>query len=152
MRLASVHEDAHVGSVYMVMKSHRVHHVAVLRGQTFVGLISQESLLDSIMTCPHDFDTLDAKHIMIRNLPIAYPETLLEEIVQLMKDNNLTALPYIENNECKALITRPGLIKLTRDCLEDDPNILEQAISKSEAVMANPLLQRVMSLLSDIGI
>ena len=70
----------------------------------------------------------------------------------MMKDNNLTALPYIDDNECKALITRPGLIKLTRDCLEGDTNILEQAINKSEAVMANPLLQSVMSLLSDIGI
>ena len=150
--MVSVHEDAHVGFIYEVMKSNSVHHVAVLRGQTFVGLINQGSLLDSIMTCPHDFDTLDAKHLMIQNLPVAHPETLVEDIAQLMKDHNLTALPYIENNECKALITRSGLIKLTRDCLENDPNILEQAISKSEAVMANPLLQRVMSLLSDIGI
>ena len=152
MRLVSVDGDAHIGAIYKVMKSNRVQHVAVLRGQTCLGLVHQESLLDAIMASPHNFGELKAGDIMISNLPAIYPETRVEDIVHLMKDNQLTALPYIEDNECKTLITRTDLLKLTSDRLEENPNIIEQAIIKGEVAMVNPLLQKVMSLLSDIGI
>ena len=153
IRLVSVSEDAHFGFIYDVMKSNKVQHVAVLREQSFLGLVHQESLLDAIMVSPHGFERIKAKDIMICNLPQVGPETLVEDIVHMMRDNQQTALPYIENSECKTLITRTDLLKLTSDRLtEEDPNIIEQAIIKGEVAMVNPLLQKIMNLLSDIGI
>lgn len=155
-KLVSVTYDANISFIYEVMKAHRVHHIAVMQGQTFMGLIDQEALLDSILISPLNFNSLEAQDIMRRNVPSVSPENTIEDVVKLMKEKNLPAIPYMEDGHCKTLITRTDILRLVYEYLHDNQadegDIIDKALQKSELMMTNPVLLRTTKLLSDIGI
>lgn len=156
LNLFYVNTDAHITFIYDVMKSNRVHHLAVMKGPNFLGLIDQESLLDAIMISPQNFNSLEANDIMRRHIPPVLPDHSVEDVVKVMKEKNLQALPYFdEHNACQTLITRTDLLRLVHDKLIDfdpDTSILEKAKQKGDMAMVNPVVRKIVNMLSDIGI
>ena len=151
-KLISVSDDAHVSFIYEVMKSHRVHHVAVLQAQRYVGIVDQEALLDAIMISPQNFNSLEAADIMRKNLPHISSDSKVEEVLELMRDRDVQALPYFEGGHCHTLITRTDLLRLINDQLFEEEGLVDQAIAKGEIAMANPVVRRLLGTLSDLGI
>ncbi|MFW7377212.1 MAG: HPP family protein [Oligoflexus sp.] len=155
-KLISVGRDAHISFIYEVMKSNRIHHLAVINDHTFLGLVDQEAILDAIMISPLNFNSLEAQDIMRRHIPAVLPEHSIEDVVKLMKEKNLPALPYMVNGKCETLITRTDILKLVYEhalnVSDEGGDLLDKAIQRSDLAMTNPVVHRVTKLLADIGI
>jgi predicted transcriptional regulator len=150
--LVYVANDAHIAFIYDVMKSNQVHHIAVLHHNSFLGLIDQEALLDAIMISPQNFNSLEAKDIMRRHIPTVNADNTVEDVVTVMRDKNLPAVPYFEDGRCQTLITRTDLLRLVNEKVLEHENVLDRARHRSELAMTNPLVRKITSMLADIGI
>jgi len=156
-KLISVSMDANITFIYEVMKTNRIHHIAVMRDRTFMGFVDQEALLEAIMISPLNFNSLEAHDIMRRHIPAVLPEHTLEDVIQIMKEKNLPAVPYLVDGTCETLITRTDILRLVNQnflgsAATQNSDFLNQAMQKSDLAMSNPVVARIIKLLSDIGI
>ena len=65
----------------------------------------------------------------------------------------LLAVPYEEKGEYQALITRSDLLSFLQEQLyQQNADLIDKALEKTEMTMGHPLMARLIKLLADIGI
>lgn len=149
----AVSDDTQLNAVYDAMRAHKVKQIAVSKGGSVVGVIDYESLLDAVMISPFDYNYLDAKDIMKKDLPVLTADTDLEEVIDLMIKAGVSALPYVGADGSKGLVSRSDMLNGVDDIiLSESHSILESVKTKSETAISNPIIQKMFKLLSDIGI
>jgi CBS domain-containing protein len=151
-RLIAVSEDTQLNAVYDTMRASKVKQIAVTKGDKVVGIIDYENLLDAVMISPHDYNYLDAKDVMKKDLPVVTASSSVEEVIDLMIKAGTSALPYVGGG-VKGLVSRADLLGGIDAFVTTEPRgIIESVKTKSEIAISNTLVQKVFKLLSDIGI
>ncbi len=153
IQVHSVTVDTHISDIYEVMRVSDVRYLAVLRAGDFVGLIDQMSLLNGIMLSPQHFNSLEAKDIMKTSVPILDESHTLDDLLHSMKSRKVVAVPYYEAGELKYLFSQEDLVLMLEGIFnEHQEGLFTDAEAKSELFMANPIVQKIMATLSDVGI
>lgn len=153
IRLICVEAHTHTNAIYDQMKAYDTDHVVVMEGKDAVGIIDRRGLLDAIMISPLDFNYLEAKDIMTRDLPRLDWGSPIETAASLMQTKRVNALPLYHDGECIGLITKSDLLRaLLKSSVDQGSHLVENAKAKSELVMSNPLIQKIAAMLSDVGI
>lgn len=150
--LVYVSNDESITSIYELMQKHSINHIGVKKDNHFIGLIDQATILHTVMKYPRNFDSLEAKDIVKKDLPILNKSSSLDDLIEGMQSRGVNALPYYEKGECKTLITRSDLVLILKDVLYEHQSLFENVEAKGELFMANPLVQKIMATLDDLGI
>ena len=150
--LATVTVDAHISSIYEEMRERRVKVICVTNQGDFVGLVDQMSLLNGIMLSPQHFNSLEAKDIMKTSIPVLKDSDEVEDLIEAMKKRQVDAIPFYQSGKLVYLFTQDDLMNILDQLLAEHHGLLAQAEAKGEIFMANPLVQKIMNTLSDVGI
>ena len=149
--IISVPSETLLRPVYDLMKKENVHHIAVIDGDKFLGLVDYDGILNAVMLSPRNFEALKASDVMKDKLPLLEEEVTLENVVMAFKEAPTRALPFSYQGRV-ALITHSDFLAALGSILDGHQSKLESAEAKGELFMANPVVQRLMRILSDIGI
>lgn len=152
IKVHSVTVDTHVSDIYDVMRASDLNYLAVLKSGDFVGLIDQMGLLNGIMLSPQHFNSLEAKDIMKTSLPMLDEDKTLDDLLTSMKSRRVVAVPYNEGGHLKYLFSQDDLVAILDQILNEDQGLFSEAEAKGELFMANPVVQKIMATLSDVGI
>ncbi|NRA66634.1 MAG: CBS domain-containing protein [Pseudobacteriovorax sp.] len=148
----SIPIESTLGEIYDLMSVEGLQYVAVERNGNFAGVIGLMSILKGIMVSPQTFNKLEARDLLVTKVPVLTEKNSVEDLIDALKEKKTKAVPYVVQGKFHCLLTQEDLLNLLRDLLEQDHGILEDVEAKGEIFMANPLVQKVMKTLSDIGI
>jgi CBS domain-containing protein len=148
--LISVAPDASISNALQLMEKYSVHHILVMEGEFFRGLIEARSLP---LTAPGDIPPAEVRvsQVMHRNLPPITAEMKVGDALELMLKHQITALPLERNGKIIGVLTETDLLKLLNSMLGRDAHI-PILIGKGNTAIANPLVQNLMRLLDSIGL
>ena len=144
--------DDAVQRVYETMKSSNRQSIAVLDGEKFLGVVDYDSILNAVMLSPKNFPALTAQDVLKVNAKHLNEDSGLEDVVTGFQEAGTRALPYFQGETFVRLVSQADLLEALTKVLEGDQSIFEDAEAKGELFMANPVVQRIMATLSDIGI
>ena len=95
-------------AVNLTLSSHQANY-PICDGDQLVGLLTYPQLLQAL----HEGGAETAvSGAMLTNLPILSPTTDLTEAQQLLRDNQLTALPVMENGRFLGLLTTSDISEI----------------------------------------
>ena len=117
----------HNGSIQMakdIMEQHGFRHLPVTRGEDLAGIISltdikrisfganygQEGEVDKAI-----FESLSLDQVMAHNPTAINPSTTIKEAAEVISSNEFHALPVVEGNELKGIVTSTDLINYLID-------------------------------------
>ncbi|WP_421765034.1 CBS domain-containing protein [Ekhidna sp.] len=114
-RLFTVYEDDLAEMATQIMEWKNIHHVPVENKSGEVsGLLTwthMERYKEKIDT-PADLSVND---IMAKDIFLGYPEMLIKEAIDLMKQNEIGCLPIVHNQHLVGIVTIKDLIKFDND-------------------------------------
>ncbi len=141
----SVAPTTSVREAIELMEKYKIHHLLVMDGKDFKGLIEGRDLI---------FTTIEGKSVadvMKTKVPMIYESTDVGGVLEEMFNHKITALPIVEEGQIVGILTETDLLKLLKSMLGKDTG-LPILIKEGEAALSNPLIQNVFRLLSDIGL
>jgi CBS domain-containing protein/gamma-glutamylcysteine synthetase len=120
--LFTVREDELVDFVAVLMSWRHIRHVLVEDDEhRLVGLVTHRSILKALTDVPHigHDEDLSVGDIMVRNPISVSPEMATIEAIQLMKKNNIGALPVVLNGHLVGIITETDFNLLAARLFEE---------------------------------
>src|ERR1700687_2093218 len=105
-KVFTVEPDDYLSSVFLLMKEKKVKHIPVVKGNKLKGLVSDRDIKEyspskATSLDIHELHYLLAKtrikDIMHTKVITTSPETPVEEAAMLMLDENIGALPVLDN-------------------------------------------------------
>lgn len=147
-----VAQDMPIQDIYEKMKGEGVKAIPVIDGQAFLGFVDLEGILNAVMLSHANFTVLKAKDLLKKNDISLQADSPLVEVLESFKASTAAALPMYDGDRFVKLLSQADLLTALAHILEKDQNLFEEAEAKGELFMANPLVQRLMSTLSDLGI
>lgn len=119
--LVTVHLNNKLSDVHALLRKHKIHHVPVVNGTQFVGLLTASDLLrlswgDPYSHDPREIDTLlDTQQIreaMQEDVKTILPTATIREAAQALADGSFHCLPVVEaDGELVGLVTSTDLIR-----------------------------------------
>jgi len=143
-----------------IMRSNNVRRIPVLKGGKLVGIITERKLLEvspspatslSVFEINYLLSKTKIGDIMTKNLVTVTPDTLIEEAAVLMRDNDIGALPVLEDNVLVGIITETDIFDSFLDIMgyrdsgarieievpENRPGVLEKLAGIMNSYNAN---------------
>ena len=114
----TISPDGTIAEALEIMRSNNVRRVPVLKGGKLVGIITERKLLEvspspatslSVFEINYLLSKTKIGDIMTKNVITVTPDTLIEEAAVLMRDNDIGALPVIEDNILTGIITETDI-------------------------------------------
>lgn len=103
-----------------LFKENHIRHIPVVNGQQIIGMLSYTDLLrisfaDAIDDNEDDVDTtvynmFSIEQVMAKKLTCVSPETTIKEVAEILTKKEFHALPVIENEKLKGIVTTTDLI------------------------------------------
>ena len=133
------------------MKKNRIHHLAVVVSGQLVGMVSDRDIIDSALCVGvgGELSWLTVERAMRKDVPEISSASDASDILKLMVEGGFSALPVVEDGRLKGIVTETDLLRLSVQLLEADP--IPRPLSMYP-YLTSPVTQKVMSMLSDIGI
>jgi acetoin utilization protein AcuB len=113
-KVFTVEPDDYLSSVFLLMKEKKVKHIPVVKGTKLKGLVSDRDIKEyspskATSLDIHELHYLLAKtmikEIMHTKVITTSPETPVEEAAMLMLDENIGALPVLDNGNLVGIIS-----------------------------------------------
>lgn len=124
--LVSVTPESTIKDVKDILESKRLHHIPVVEADKLVGIVSMTDFLRLSMGATlyeageafdnegiNDiiYDSLKVGEVMTKNPATISPETTIKEAADLFELNMFHALPVVENDQLKGIISTYDLIR-----------------------------------------
>lgn len=144
--LVKVQKTDNLAHAIRLMKDNKIHHLVVFDGEKVEGVVSDKDLLNGWLNLKKDPNEIHIADFFESYIfEISENSTLEEAIVSLNKNATTSALVRCANGEFN-IITSFDLLELLGQ--ENDTGPLELA----QLQLANPIVQKIMTTLSDMGI
>ncbi len=116
----SVNQTDSLRDVAKIFRTESVHHIPVVQGHEIVGIISssdfnrltfgslyehQEGADNAIL------DSLTIEQVMTSNPTVVNAQDSIRDVAEIFAEANFHALPVVENNELKGIVTTKDMIK-----------------------------------------
>ncbi|MEP3839080.1 MAG: CBS domain-containing protein [Algibacter sp.] len=104
-----------------LFKKHKIRHIPVVNGNVIVGMLSYSDLLrlsfaditnendNAIDVMVNNMFTID--QVMKRNIVTVSSTNSIKEVSELLASKDFHALPVVDDNELKGIVTTTDLIK-----------------------------------------
>ena len=119
--LVTVHVGNKLSDVHALLRKHKIHHVPVVSGAQFIGLLSANDLLrlswgDPYSHDPREIDTLldtqEIREVMQEDVKTILPTATIREAAQALADGSFHGLPVVESDgELVGMVTSTDLIR-----------------------------------------
>ncbi len=124
----TIEETATVGQAFEIMENEGIRHLPVVRGRELVGMLSDRDLRGYGLSMVTDLEGVERAKarlgskvatMMSANLITVTPDTDVAEIVDLMLEERIHAVPVIEeeSNELVGIVTTVDMLGAVRDQL-----------------------------------
>ena len=123
--LVTVHLGNKLSEVHALLRERKIHHVPVVSGTRFVGLLSANDLLrvswgDPYSHDPREIDTLldtqNIRDVMQEDVKTVLPNATVREAAQALVQGSFHGLPVVDaNGDLVGLITSTDLIRYLLD-------------------------------------
>lgn len=124
----TIEETATVGQAFEIMENEGIRHLPVVRGRELVGMLSDRDLRSYGLSMVTDLEGVERAKarlgskvatMMSANLITVTPDTDVAEIVDLMLEERIHAVPVIEeeSNELVGIVTTVDMLGAVRDQL-----------------------------------
>jgi CBS domain-containing protein len=124
-KLVTVHLGNKLSEVHALLREHKIHHVPVVSGTRFVGLLSANDLLrvswgDPYTHDPREIDTLldtqEIRDVMQEDVKTVLPTATVREAAQALVQGSFHGLPVVDaDGDLVGLITSTDLIRYLLD-------------------------------------
>ncbi len=116
----AVHHDDTLANVVDIFRKHKIRHLPVLKGKAIAGIISstdidrltfgalfeREDSTDQAM-----LEMLTIPHVMTSKLTTVTPDTSIKEVAEIFASAHFHALPVVEGEKLKGIVTTTDVIK-----------------------------------------
>lgn len=151
--LITINNDATVADALILMRGREIHHLLVMRGEEVKGVISDRDILAKA------FDqetmkinaTLRVSDVMTPQIPVLDSETNVKTALAALRQYKVSALPIRIENQL-AIVTETDFLNMLEASHQHSKDPESQMEDRVEVALANPLMQKVMQMLADIGI
>jgi len=119
--LVTVHLGNKLSEVHALLREHKIHHVPVISGTKFIGLLTASDLLRVSWGDPysHDprqvdilLDTQAIRDVMQEDVKTILPTATIREAAKALADGSFHSLPVVEaNGDLVGLVTTTDLIR-----------------------------------------
>ncbi|MCZ7680651.1 MAG: CBS domain-containing protein [Sandaracinaceae bacterium] len=124
----TIEETATIGQAFEIMENEGIRHLPVVRGRELVGMLSDRDLRSYGLSMVTDLEGVERAKarlgskvatMMSANLITVTPDTDVAEIVDLMLEERIHAVPVIEeeSNELVGIVTTVDMLGAVRDQL-----------------------------------
>lgn len=111
--LITVNEQTPISDVKKIFESHKIHHLPVVNKQTLVGILSTTDYLHFFKDNKKENSNLDnhtVSEIMTNSVAVLEPSARLAVALKIFKENILHAIPVVEGNQLKGIVTPQDII------------------------------------------
>ncbi|HHU82148.1 MAG TPA: CBS domain-containing protein [Firmicutes bacterium] len=114
----TVPENMPVQEAEEIMRKHKIRRLPVVKGEKLVGIVTEIDLLRvspssatslSMFELNYLLSRLQVKEAMTKNPRTISPEATIEEAALIMRENNVGALPVVENGKLVGIITESDI-------------------------------------------
>ena len=114
----TVSPDGTIAEAMEIMRSNNVRRIPVLKGGRLVGIVTERKLLEvspspatslSVFEINYLLSKTKIQDVMTKNVITVNPDTLIEEAAVLMRDNDIGALPVLEDGVLVGIITETDI-------------------------------------------
>lgn len=112
-KLITVNEQSSISDVKKIFESNRIHHLPVVDNQTLVGILSMTDYLHFLKDNKEENSVLDihtVSEIMTKGIAVLEPSERVAVALKIFKENIFHAIPVVENNQLKGIITPQDII------------------------------------------
>jgi CBS domain-containing protein len=150
----SISPDATQRDCYATMKKLKVHHLLVVDETMVVGVVADRDLWEKgYQFSLNGFDeSKRVKDVMTVGVPIVDGDDDMTKIFEVMQEFKTSAVPVAHGGEITGLVTDSDLIAALKDVMGGEMGSDDELNVVSGVILANPIIQRAMKLLADIGI
>ncbi len=149
--LITIPIEATVADALILMRGREIHHLLAMRGNDVRGVISDRDILEKAF----DQETMKIStslrviDVMTSQVPVLDQDTNIGSALAALRQYKVSALPIRVNNQL-GIVTETDFLDMLaathRAGLDRDVAV------PVEVALANPLMQKVMQMLADIGI
>ncbi|MCB9706919.1 MAG: CBS domain-containing protein [Myxococcales bacterium] len=117
----TVHEGQKLSEVHKLFGEHKIHHIPVVSGKRFIGLISSNDLLrvsygDTYAQDPRTvdalLDTMTIREVMAEDVLTVPPTTTIRDAAEQLASGMFHCLPVVdEGGELVGVVTSTDMIK-----------------------------------------
>lgn len=150
----SVRPDTPLKDAWNIMRSRAIHHLLVVDDTSNLrGLVSDRELFHQAWDKDGNFfaSSTPVSHVMRNSLPIATPDTSVGEALALMTEHELTALPVCLTPTTWGIVTEKDFLRYLAISSQNITGT-DVLLHATDPLLANPLVQSLMKLLSDMGV
>ena len=104
----TINSDTSIQSAVLLMKEHSIRHLPVVRGERFVGLITQSDLRGLII--PSMYGEIDIKDVMVTKPITVCSGDSIDTAATLIYKNKIGALPVVDGNTLVGIITTTDIV------------------------------------------
>ncbi len=145
--ILTIRPEASLEEAVEIMEEEGLFHLAVVDDQTLVGILAYETVVDK----PQQMTTTVAA-FMQKHFACLQENTDPEEGMRLMLECNLTALPVMRDGALLGFVSDFDLIQQIADNGKSGKKRDLMLNESGNIILANPIVQETMRILSDIGI
>lgn len=127
--VTTIDEGATLGAALEIMEEQGIRHLPVVRGREVIGMLSDRDLRGVGLSMVHDIETLDrlqarlgrkVTELMTGNVLTVGPESPVAEIVDLMVEEKVSAVPVVnaEGNELVGIVSYIDVLRALRDAAD----------------------------------
>lgn len=144
----TISPDATIAEALEFMREKKVKRLPVVKANKLVGIVTEREMMEvspskattlSIFELNYLLSKTKVSSIMTREVITVSPNALLEEAALLMRDNEIRALPVVDNGKLVGIITETDIFDAFIDLLgfKDGGTRIEMEVEDSPGIMAD---------------
>ncbi len=135
------------------MREEDSHHLVVERGGDIVGIVSDRNLLFKGIPLHGEVlnPMLTVAEVMTPLPRLLTEDSSVDEALALMLKYRTDALPVVRPGGLVQIVTQEDLLRLMAKLMQHGPT-LKDATVRGQVAMANPVVQKVLNLVAEMGI
>jgi CBS domain-containing protein len=135
------------------MSKFKIHHLLVFEATKFVGIVSDRDILFHAVSLGGTkfIAELTVGKVMRKDLPTVSEATEVQRAFALMQEAQSDALPILSGDTITGVVTQTDMMHALEHLLRKRHKE-ETLLAQEDSILVNPLSQRLIQMLSEIGI
>jgi len=149
-KVISIREETRINMMLELMHEHQLQHLPVVNNSAeILGIVSYQDILKA---APSAITTLSvgeanyllgkiiAEQIMQHNVVSCKPTTLIEEAGQILRQQNISSLPVVEENKLIGIVTMEDILDFFLDltgCRQTDATRIAVKVSDEKGILSH---------------